>query len=50
VIQWAIDCWPRGSERVVQVAIESPQHMLVHANGTGNGTAAAPREATGKAE
>jgi multidrug efflux pump subunit AcrB len=50
VIQWAIDCWPRDGERVVQTAMESPQHMLVHANGTANGTLAAPREASGKPE
>jgi multidrug efflux pump len=50
VIQWAIDCWPRGSERVVQVAIESPHHVLVHGNGSTNGAPALPREVTGKPE
>jgi hypothetical protein len=50
VIQWAIDCWPGDWERVAQVTVESPHHVLVHGNGSTNGTPASPREATGKAE
>jgi multidrug efflux pump len=51
VIQWAIDCWPGGSERVVQVAMDSPpQHTVVHDNGTANGTLTSPHELSGKPE
>jgi AcrB/AcrD/AcrF family len=50
VIQWAVDSWPRDSERVVRVVMEPPQHMLPHGNGSPNGAPASRREATGKAE
>src|SRR5262249_48380764 len=50
VIQWAIDWWPRDSEHVFRVAVESPHHVLTHANGSTNGATALPREATSKPE
>jgi multidrug efflux pump subunit AcrB len=50
VIQWAIDSWPRDSERVIRVAIESPHHAIVHGNGSTNGAPTSPREVTGKPE